>query len=201
MLMPGSQTDTTTGGRGPSRNGVSSEQRGKWLEKAASQFEPDPQYLIPLLQYVQREAGYLPAEAMQAVARHLRMPESKVYGVASFYAQFYFTPRGRNVITVCRGTACHVRGSARLVAELEESLEVKSGGTTADLEFTVEEVSCVGACALAPVVLINGRVHRQQTRSSLKRLLRDVPSATPDAKATKAKPRAKAKHINGGTDR
>jgi NADH:ubiquinone oxidoreductase subunit E len=87
------------------------------------------------------------------------------------------------------------------VAELEESLEVKSGGTTADLEFTVEEVSCVGACALAPVVLINGRVHRQQTRSSLKRLLRDVPSATPDAKATKAKPRAKAKHINGGTDR
>ena len=161
-----------------------------WLERTALRFEPEQQYLIPILQYVQSEAGYLPPEAMRAVARYLKVPESKVYGVASFYAQFYFTPQGRNAVTVCRGTACHVRGSARLVDELEDLLDVKSGGTTSDLEFTLQEVSCVGACALAPVVLINSQVHRQQTRSSLRKLVQRVRAASADGrengKATKS---------------
>ena len=156
--------------------------REMWREKIARQFQPEAQYLVPILQYVQSEAGYLSREAMQAIGRHLGIPEGKVYGVASFYAQFHFAPRGRNTVTVCRGTACHVRGSVRLVEELEDFLDVKSGGTTADLEFTIEEVSCVGACALAPVVLINNRVHRQQTRSSLKQLVQRVRSPSSDGK-------------------
>ena len=111
------------------------------------------------------------ALAMQAAARFLRMSESKVYGVASFYSQFYFSPRGRNTLTVCRGTACHVRGSGRLLNDVQKHLGVEPGQATEDLSFSLETVACFGACALAPVVVLNGQVHRQQTPVSLRRLV------------------------------
>lgn len=149
-----------------------------WLEKISSKFEPKEQYLIPVLQFVQRVAGYLPPRAMRAAARFLRIPESKVYGVASFYAQFYFEPRGLNTLTICRGTACHVRGSGRLLRELENALGTKAGGSTEDLTFSLETVACFGACALAPVVVINEQVHRQQTPATLKKTVQEIRSRT-----------------------
>jgi len=169
-------------------------QASQWIEKIGKNFESKPQYLIPILQFIQGEAGYLAPEAMQAAARYLRISESKVYGVASFYAQFYFEPRGKNTLTICRGTACHVRGSGRLLREMESALNVKPGEATKDMSFSLETVACFGACALAPVVVINDQVYRQQTAASLKKMVGDIRSRTPKGKSqptTKKKARRK----------
>jgi NADH-quinone oxidoreductase subunit E len=127
--------------------------------------------MIPILQHIQGDAGYLPPESMLATARHLRIPESRVYGVASFYAQFNFELKGEHVITICRGTACHVKGSGRIESELSTYLNVPPGGTTDDLLFTLESVACVGACALAPVVVVNGEVNADQSVDSCKEMV------------------------------
>jgi NADH-quinone oxidoreductase subunit E len=111
--------------------------------------------LIPILQRIQAEFGYLPEETMAKVAESTGLPESKVFGVASFYAQFRFTPMGRNRIMVCRGTACHVKGAPRILEEEERVLGIKEGETTPDLEYTLESVACIGCCALAPCMMIN----------------------------------------------
>jgi NADH-quinone oxidoreductase subunit E len=141
----------------------------QWLETFRINFESKGQYLIPILQFIQTEMGYLDPTAMRAAARFLRIPESKVYGVASFYAQFYFEQRGKHIVTICRGTACHVRGSGRLEEEIEKHLHVNEKGTTSDMLFTVEAVACVGACALAPLVVIDGIAHGRQTSLSLRK--------------------------------
>jgi NADH:ubiquinone oxidoreductase subunit E len=121
--------------------------------------------VIPLLQDIQEEFGYLEEGAMAAAADALGLPVSHLYGVASFYAQFYFEPRGKHVVKVCTGTACHIRGAPAIQARLEEQLGIKPGETSADLSFTLETVNCVGCCALAPVVSINDRVlHRREQR-------------------------------------
>lgn len=140
-----------------------------WRKQIAGQFDSKPEYLIPILQYIQEDAGYLPPESMLATARHLRIPESKVYGVASFYAQFNFEPQGEHRITICRGTACHVKGSGRIESELSGYMGVPPGGTTEDLLFTLEAVACVGACALAPVVVVSGDVYADQSVASVKK--------------------------------
>jgi len=124
--------------------------------------------MIPMLQAAQAALGYLPRDAMQAIARHLVVPPAVVEGVASFYAQFRFNKPGRHCVTVCRGTACHVRGSGKLMDELGASLGVAAGHTTADGEFTIETVACFGACALAPVVVIDGTVNGRVNAASLK---------------------------------
>jgi NADH-quinone oxidoreductase subunit E len=142
----------------------------RWVGRIAKKFEARSQYLIPILQFIQAEAGFLAPDAMRAASQYLKVPASKVYGVASFYAQFYFEPRGKNIVTICRGTACHVRGSIRLVDELSKHLGIEAGGTTQDMLFTMETVACVGACALAPLVVINGNAHGRQTPTSLKKL-------------------------------
>jgi len=143
----------------------------RWRGLIAEKFESKPESLIPILQHIQTHEGYQSPQAMEAAARHLRLPTSKVYGVASFYAQFNFTPQGKNKLTVCRGTACHVRGSGPLLREMENYLGVDAGQTTEDMSFTLETVACFGACALAPVVVLNEVVYRQQTRSSLRGLV------------------------------
>lgn len=127
--------------------------------------------LIPALQYAQGNVGYLPEEVINAVSRHLRVPASTVYGAATFYAQFRFTPIGRNVITVCRGTACHVRGSQGIIDKVKNILGIGPGETTPDLEYTLQTVACFGSCALAPVALVNGKVHGRQSPKSIKALL------------------------------
>ncbi len=164
----------------------------QWHKKIAAKFEPLPQYLIPVLQFVQTEAGYLPPEAMAATAEFLGVSESNVYGVASFYTQFYFEPRGRNIITVCRGTACHVRGSATILQDIEKRLGISAGGTTPDMNFSIETVACFGSCALAPVVVANTTVHGRQSSSSANRIVDQLATETP-APATRKKPARKAK--------
>jgi len=126
-----------------------------------SAFPPGRYHLIPILQAVQEKLGYLSPEAMMEVAEYTRVPESEVYGVASFYAFFKFYPSGRNSIRVCRGTACHVRGGARILREIEKKLSIKPGQTSEDLEYTLETVACIGACALAPTMVVNNETHGQ----------------------------------------
>jgi NADH-quinone oxidoreductase subunit E len=119
--------------------------------------------LIPILQKVQQCFGYLPEEAMSRVADFARVPECTVYGVATFYAQFKFVPTGRNVVRVCRGTACHVRGGARILKETEKHLGIKQGESTDDLEYALETVACIGACALAPTMTVNSDTYGEMT--------------------------------------
>jgi NADH-quinone oxidoreductase subunit E len=164
----------------------------QWRKKIAGKFEPLPQYLIPVLQFVQTEAGYLPPEAMTATAEYLGVSESKVYGVASFYAQFHFEPRGRHIITVCRGTACHVRGSAAILQDVEKKLGIPAGGTTPDMNFSIETVACFGSCALAPVVVADTTVHGRQSSSSTSRIV-DLLAEEAPAPAAKKRPSRPAK--------
>jgi NADH-quinone oxidoreductase subunit E len=132
-----------------------------------------------MLQSAQAALGYLPRDAMQAIARHIVVPPSVVEGVASFYAQFRFNKPGRHRVTVCSGTACYVRGSGKLMDDIQAELKIVPGATTADGGITLESVSCFGACALAPVVVLDDKVLRQQTTASLKKAIQDV-SAGPD---------------------
>jgi NADH-quinone oxidoreductase subunit E len=126
--------------------------------------------LIPILQRIQAEFGYLPEEAMIKVAESTGLTESKVFGVASFYAQFRFTPIGRNRVMVCRGTACHVKGAPRILEELERVLGIKEGETTPDLEYTLESVACLGCCGLAPCITINKDVHGRLTPKEVREI-------------------------------
>ena len=123
--------------------------------------------LIPILQRIQAEFGYLPEEAIVKVAESTGVAESRVFGVASFYAQFRFTPIGKNRIMVCRGTACHVKGAPRILDEVEKALEIKEGETTKDLEYTLESVACIGCCGLAPCIMVNKEVHGRLTTKEI----------------------------------
>ena len=111
--------------------------------------------LIHAFQSIQKEYNYLPEEVLNALAKKLDVPLSEVYSTASFYKHFYFKPRGRNVVCVCVGTACHVRGAAKVLEKIEESFGIKEGETTPDMSLTLETVGCVGCCGLAPVVTVN----------------------------------------------
>lgn len=126
--------------------------------------------LIPILQKVQAEFGYLPEEAMNKVAEFCRVAESKVFGIASFYAQFRFVPLGRTQVTACRGTACHVRGAPQILAEVKRQLGIGEGETTPDREYSLETVACIGCCALAPCLVINGKVDSKMTPKKVKEL-------------------------------
>lgn len=127
--------------------------------------------LIPLLQKAQARQGYLPREALRQIARELRIPESKVYGVATFYAQFKLTHQGRHSLKVCQGTACHVKGAPRLLRTVETELGIKPGETTQDFRFSLERVACFGSCALAPVIVLDERVYGKMTTQKAKELL------------------------------
>ena len=113
--------------------------------------------LIAVLQRVQEKVGYLPEDAMKMIAERMSLSLNNVYGVASFYKHFHFKPRGKNIVKVCMGTACHVRGAKAVLTEMETQLGIKEGETTPDLAVTLETVGCVGCCALAPVVTINDK--------------------------------------------
>lgn len=126
---------------------------------------------IPVLQKVQEEFGYLPEEAISEIANFLGLSKNEVFGVASFYAQFRFERRGEHTIKVCQGTACHVRGSRRILESVLDKLGIQPGGTTEDYKFSVERVACFGACALAPVMVIDDTVHAKVTIAKAKKLL------------------------------
>jgi NADH-quinone oxidoreductase subunit E len=141
------------------------------LAQIVAEYGGEKGALIPILQKVQERYGYLSQEAIARIAKLCRMSESEVFGVASFYAQFYFTRRGRHTIKVCLGTACHVRGGERILEEVKRELGVESGGTTDDNRFSLERVACFGSCALAPVVVIDKDVYGRMTVSKAKEVL------------------------------
>jgi NADH-quinone oxidoreductase subunit E len=123
----------------------------------------DKSQLVDVLQDIQAVIGYLPKDALQQASQGLDVPLSRVYSVATFFKAFSLTPRGRHVINVCMGTACHVRGSDKVLESIEKKLKIKRGGTTKDLKFTLETVNCVGACALGPMVIIGEDYHGEMT--------------------------------------
>ena len=127
--------------------------------------------LIPLLQAIQEEEGYLSEDSVVKVGRHLRMPASKIFGVATFYNQFRFEPLGKHHIQVCRGTACHVLGSATVQEKLQDMLKIKPGQTSRDGMFSLEVVACIGACGLAPVICINGEFHAKVNENSIEEII------------------------------
>lgn len=137
-----------------------------------SRYKGRREEIIPLLQGVQEELGYLSDEAMHEIAIFTKVPASSVYAVATFYAQFRFEPLGDNHIMVCRGTACHVRGAQAILEEITESLGLEDEGTTEDNEFTIETVACIGCCALAPVITVNEEVHGNLTKKQARKLLK-----------------------------
>jgi NADH-quinone oxidoreductase subunit E len=141
------------------------------LDQIVEPYLSKKEMVIPVLQKVQEHFGYLPRPAMEGVSRLMRIPLSRLYGVATFYAQFKMKPRGRNIIRVCKGTACHIQGSPKIAERIEEILGVQSGETTDDLRFTLEEVACIGACALAPVIMVNDNPHGRLTPDKVKAVL------------------------------
>ncbi len=141
------------------------------MDNILSGYRGEPVELIPILQRVQKEFTYLPDDAMRRVARFVGVAESRVYAVASFYAQFRFTPTGKNRITVCTGTACHVRGAQRVMEEFERRLDIKDGETTKDLEYTLETAACLGCCGLAPAVVVNETTFGGVTSAKITQIL------------------------------
>jgi NADH:ubiquinone oxidoreductase subunit E len=130
-----------------------------------------PHQLIEVLQDVQERYGYIPEEAMKVIAEELGVPIMEVYRVASFYKAFSLTPRGKNMLTICMGTACHVRGAKLLPNQVRGQLGVSAGETTEDGQFTVEHVNCLGACALGPLAVLNGTYHHHTTPGKLRKLI------------------------------
>jgi len=130
--------------------------------------------LIPLLQAVQAECEYLPPEALRTVAETVGVPLSQVYSVATFYHSFRLKPKGKHTCLVCLGTACHVRGGERVAEEFSRQLGLRPGETTEDGEVTLETAACLGACALAPLVMVDGEYHARMTPQRVKRLARQV---------------------------
>ncbi len=147
-------------------------ERAGGIEKVIERFpQAGRDALIPILQAVQEEDGYLSEAAVARISRHLRIPASKVYGVATFYNQFRFQPKGRYHILVCRGTACHVKGSAKVLEAVTKHLKIEPGKTTRDKMFSLETVACMGACALSPVICINEDFYAKVSPAKVIKLL------------------------------
>lgn len=145
------------------------------VDEILADYPAQTEQLIQVLQDVNRAFNYLPAEALRRVSETLGVPVARVYGVARFYSAFSLEPRGRNIVQVCEGTACHVRGAARVGDEFRRLLELPpAGGTTPDMEFTVVGVNCVGACALGPVVIANGEYHGKLRANHVGKLVRTL---------------------------
>lgn len=144
------------------------------LEETLEGRSGQPKYLVEVLQDIQQAEGYIPQEAMSEVSQRLSVPLIEVYRVANFYKAFCLEPRGKHVITVCMGTACHVRGALRMLDEVAGQLGIQPGETTEDQLFTVESVNCLGACALGPVVVLDGVYHDHMTPGKLRKLVQSV---------------------------
>jgi len=134
-------------------------------------YEKKPWALISILQDIQEEAGYLPPDVLKRVADKMEIPLTQIYGVATFYKSLSLTPQGKHIVTFCMGTACHVRGADRVLSEVSEILEIEPGQTTADGEFTLRVANCLGACAIGPVMVVDGQYHGKMSASKAKKLL------------------------------
>jgi len=134
-------------------------------------YQHDKEWLVSILQDIQAECNYLPKDTLLQISQDLDIPLSQVYSVATFFKAFSLKPRGRHLVNVCLGTACHVRGAVRVLEAIERELGIKPGDTTEDLRYTLETVNCVGACALGPIVVIDGKYSGQMKTDKVKSLL------------------------------
>jgi len=142
------------------------------VDKIVESYSCEESALIMILQEIENLYGYLPAWALRHVSEKLNVPMIQVYGVASFYDAFHLTPRGKHLIRVCLGTACYLRGSARVLEALQRELSIKEGETTPDLEFSLQSVRCLGACALAPVMIVGERYFDKMTPTKVRSVLK-----------------------------
>lgn len=140
------------------------------IQEMFDSFKGKEEELIPILQKVQNEQGYLSDESMHEISRFTRVPLSKIYGVATFYAQFRFTPKGEKHIMLCRGTACHVKGAQRIQEEIEKHTGIDVGETSEDLKYSSENVACIGACSLAPCIMVNDSVEANLTPQKVEKI-------------------------------
>lgn len=142
----------------------------KQIEKIISRHRGRRWALIPLAQEIQEKVGYVPPEAVPVISRELGLFPSQVQGVVTFYSQLYMKPRGKNIVRVCRGTACHVRGGKTILKLVRQHLGIEEGETTEDMEYSLETVACIGVCALAPNLMINKETHGNMNPKKVARL-------------------------------
>lgn len=129
------------------------------LQEILKQFKPDKEQLIPVLQKVQEELGYVSDESVHGISKYMRIAPSEIFGVLTFYGLFRTKPTGKNLIMVCRGTACHIRGGERILTSVQNKLGIHEGESTPDLKYTLETVACIGCCALAPTMMVGKETH------------------------------------------
>jgi len=153
------------------------------VAEIVARYENDADMLIPIMQDLQIEHGYLPAQALRDLADCLDIPLTRIYGVATFYASFRLAPKGQHEVTLCMGTVCHLKGAGRISEAICEEFDVSPGGTTPDRLFTLQAVNCVGACALAPVMVVDGEYHGGMSVESALELIRSLPSEEEAAEA------------------
>ena len=143
----------------------------KKVDKIIGSYPAEERVLIQLLLDLQSEFNWIPKEAILLISERLQIPISQIYRVASFYKAISLKPRGRHIVSVCLGTACHVRGGPRIIDKVEESLNIKAGETTQDMKFTVERVNCLGCCALGPVMMVDQDYHGKLTPAKVREVL------------------------------
>jgi NADH-quinone oxidoreductase subunit E len=150
------------------------------LSTILDRYDRDPANVISILQDLQAEANWLPEEDLRAVSMELEIPLSKMMALATFYKAFSLKPRGKHLVSVCLGTACHVRGAERISGAVERELRIQAGETDEKLQWTLETVGCLGACALGPIVVMDGEYHGQMTSAKATRLLQKIKKADED---------------------
>jgi NADH-quinone oxidoreductase subunit E len=146
----------------------------KGLPEILGRHDRNRDSLIPLLQDIQAHFGYVSEETVEAIAKHLEVSESCIYGVATFYTQFRFTRPGDHMVKVCLGTACHVRGGSQIMDEVNRHLGIEAGQTTTDYKFSLERVACFGSCALSPVVVVDSKVYGRMSPKKVKKILKEI---------------------------
>jgi NADH-quinone oxidoreductase E subunit len=149
----------------------------KQIDEILSRYQGQKWPLIPLLQEVQDEIGYIPPEAIEPIARGTGLFPTQVQGVITFYEQFHTTPRGKNIVRVCRGTACHVRGGRTILKIVKQNLDVEEGETTPDMNFTLETVPCLGTCFLAPSMMVNKNYYGKLAPPKVRNILQQYDKA------------------------
>jgi len=169
-MKPETNTDIASGIESPAAADAD------FIDAVVKRYERDEGMLIPMLQDIQAEYGYLPADHLRCLSRMLKVPLSRIYSVATFYASFRLSPKGQHDVTLCMGTVCYLKGSARISEVICGEYGVEPGGTTKDRLFTLNLVNCVGACALAPVMIVDGTYHAAMTPESALKILRGLSS-------------------------
>jgi NADH-quinone oxidoreductase subunit E len=157
------------------------------IDKIVADYGASRDSLISMLQDVQVQFHYLPEEAIRHISERLHLPLIQVYGVATFFRAFSLKPRGEHIVSICLGTACHVRGAPAVLDELERQLGIAPGDTSEDMQFTLETVNCLGACALGPIVVVDGKYYGQMTPGKVKGILKKYMKAPKGKKHEKAK--------------